>query len=129
MTEEFKKYMVGFNFKKISISDFHKFYNQQGRKATKQQLTKWLDIYSQINKKKLIQSVSHNTRYYRFDILDCPISEESLLNMEVGQYTHIDDGFIKEAKSLIKNLKFRSNNKYKFSTESHTGKKLIFRLS
>jgi len=129
MTEEFKKYMTGFNFKRISIATFHEFYNQKGRSATKQQLTKWLSDYANLKGKKLVKTISHNIREYRFDDAKSEINEDVILSIPINEYIVVDESDLKMAKKIVVSLKFVSKNKYRFATEQYTGRVLLFRRS
>jgi hypothetical protein len=127
MTEEFKKYMTGFNFKRISIATFHEFYNQNGRVATKQQLTKWLSCYASLKGKKLVNTISHNIREYRFDDAKSEINEDVILAIPINEYIVVHQSDLKGSKKIVLSLRFKSNNKYRFVTEQYTGRVLLFR--
>jgi len=129
LPNSFKNYVSAFNFKRISIFDFHKFYINRHGRETKQQLSKWLTLFCEQNGYEMINTVSNGIRYYSFIKLSEPFGVETALLMTPGEGMEIENKYLYLAKKTIQSLRYRTNSVFKVYKNKDTGIYSLFRTN
>lgn len=129
--QHFEKHLKDFDFSRVSIANFYK--GCERFNITRQQVSKWLNIYAERKGMKMIKLRSNNTWYYTFkkknlDEIYLIITKDDLLNLDPNEYKAIHKDSIKEHKLLLKKMKYFTNSVYKIRTGIDNTTR-IFRIS